>query len=433
MNKNKGAFFFIIAGLLMALPVVFFIKDFDAEYWPRQTSLVLADIAFILLFFQYILSARIKFLEKGLGLDYFYKVHKVFAIAAMNFITLHFLIIFLKDFLAYGLLVLEMIGLVKIIGIAAFCILLITVLSSVLFKKLPLPYEVWKNLHRLNFVVLPLVFIHSLVLRSDLFNLEFRPVMTILWFSLMAFYTLGILHKVVHFFLRRKNYYLVEKIRQESHDVWSVFFKGPALQHKPGQFLLLQLQRQGKTSTMHPFTISSAPGAKLLSCSIKESGDFSSTIKQTKTGDKAFIDAPYGIFSYQNYSNNKDNLMVLVAGGIGITPFMSMLRQMAFDQSNQKVLLVFGNKKQEDIVFKEELQEISQKIPLKVVHVLSAQDNFDGEKGFINGSLLQNYIDDPQDCEYFICGPPVMMNKLKKDLQVMGIKSKKIHNEEFSL
>lgn len=121
--------------------------------------------------------------------------------------------------------------------------------------------------------------------------------------------------------------------------------------------MILRLIYDGLVGEPHPFTISSSSSAEWLSVSIKTVGDFTEKIGTTKPGDYALIDAPYGRFSFLEFPAQK---YLFIAGGIGITPFMSMLRFICDNRISREVLLLWGNRTERDIAFQDELDEMEE-------------------------------------------------------------------------
>jgi predicted ferric reductase len=221
----------------------------------------------------------------------------------------------------------------------------------------------------------------------------------------------------------------VVEVKQEAKDIWSLYFKGRPLNYKPGQFMYLKLMRNGKKSSSHPFTISSSPTRELLAVTPKEQGDFTSTVKDTKKGDLAYIDAPYGVFSFLNYNSDR---IVFIAGGIGITPFMSMLRYMYDKKTDKHVILLWVSKNKEALCFEDELRKMEKELKkLQIVFVMSRQDDWQGEKGRIDRDMIERYVPEPAACEFYVCGPPQMSKAAIGALQEMGVSNKKIHHELF--
>ncbi|MGB9596438.1 MAG: ferredoxin reductase family protein, partial [Candidatus Poribacteria bacterium] len=305
----------------------------------------LALTGFMLIFLQYILSSRIKFIERTMGLDKIMRIHRIFGIVGLILIIFHPSAQFIGNLLQ---------GIdqpffhpLKVVGLIALLFLLLMAGVAILYKYVNIKYETWKNIHKLIYIVFPIAFFHSLRLGSDTQKLPLK----IFWWILFGSYLTILIHKIVMRFYIRSRPFSITKVLQETHDTWSLFFKGKVKSYKPGQFLFIQLIKDGKVSESHPFTISSSPTRDELSISVKSVGDFTSTIKDRKPSELAYIDKPYGVFSFLNYDAKN---FVFIAGGIGITPFISMLRYIYDTKLNKNVILIWGNKTSADIAFKEE-------------------------------------------------------------------------------
>ena len=106
-----------------------------------------------------------------------------------------------------------------------------------------------------------------------------------------------------------------------------------------------------------------------------------------------------------------------------------------YDKKLEKnVTLIWGNKTEADIVFKDELEKMSAEMPsLEVVHVMSKQEDWPGEKGYVDAEKLKKYISNFQEGQFFLCGPPVMLGLMEKTLRNLGVSRKRIHYERFAL
>jgi predicted ferric reductase len=207
----------------------------------------------------------------------------------------------------------------------------------------------------------------------------------------------------------------------------------------PGQFQFVTLFRgRGLPVEEHHFTISSSPSEPGYHAStIKESGDFTITIGQTRVGDTAAIHAPFGRFSYVLYPQARD--LVFIAGGIGITPLMSSLRHMGDTQAERRVLLLYSNKTESDIVFREELARMEEEMgrgpKLQVVHVLSRpEEAWPGEKGHLDREKLARLCGERLGtASFFLCCPPPLIHSLVPILRDLAVADSRIHFEYFSL
>jgi len=414
--------------LFCAIPVIAWARTVNAGLplgaYSYDLGRLLALVGFVLLFFQFVFSAKIKWIERDIGHDRLIAIHRTSGVVGLVLILIHPAFLFLYDVLSgFG----PTFGTGKLIGFVSLALFVLAAGSALLFRRLRLKYETWKAIHWLSYVALPIGFVHSLWIGSDLYTQPLRA----FWLLMAAFYVAIVLYKVWNILQVRRRPYRVAEVVPETHDTWTLRFDGPRLGYKPGQFLLVQLERNGRVLESHPFTIASSPTQDKLAISVKAVGDFTATIGQTKPGDRAYIDAPYGVFSFLNH--DADDL-VFIAGGIGITPFLSMLRYLRDTGLNRRVLLMWGNKTEADIIARGEIDAMCAAMSsLRVIHVMSNQDDWPGEKGFVTAQRLAKYLNGVTAPQVFVCGPPVMMDKVIPSLVSLGIPKQRIHDERFAL
>jgi predicted ferric reductase len=163
---------------------------------------------------------------------------------------------------------------------------------------------------------------------------------------------------------------------------------------------------------------------------IKNLGDFTSEIPTVQVGRRVYLDGPYGAFTM----GNPADMHVLIAGGIGITPMMSITRTLADRGDNRPVILFYGSKDWESITFREELDELKTRLNLTTIHVLSDPPaEWTGEQGHINAEMFKRHLPPPYaDHEYFICGPDVMMDAIERALGELNVPMSKYHSERYS-
>lgn len=425
MKKLTLSFFM---ALFIALPVIFWAitltPGLPRAVYVHEVGKLLGLVGFVLLLFQYVLSSKIKWIEHGIGLDVLFRVHKKVGLIALILITAHPILFFISEKLqGYE----TPMSVLKVLGVITLLLLLGAAGAALLYGLLSLKYETWKGIHKIAYAIFVLAFIHSFFIGSDLQRWPMR----IVWVILAILFIGTLAYKLQQRLYMRRNPFKVAGVSQETYDTWSVHFEGTHPLYNPGQFMIVQLLRDGETSEPHPFTISSSPTGERLSISVKSVGDFTSTIGETKTTDMAYIDMPYGVFSFLTYDARD---LVFIAGGIGITPFMSMLRYIYDKKLEKNVILLWGNKAEQDIAFREELETMEPEMPsLKVVHVLSRQEGWPGERGNIDAEVLQRYVDNFQASQFFICGPPPMMRAVERTLRELGSPKNRIHYERFAL
>lgn len=201
----------------------------------------------------------------------------------------------------------------------------------------------------------------------------------------------------------------------------------------PGQFAWLKIGRSPLWIGDHPFTISSAPHADgSLTFTIKEIGDFTSSLQDLLPGSIAYIDGPYGIFSINNFP--KSPAFVLIAGGIGITPMMSMLRFMKEHNDRRPVLLIYAAKREADLIFLSKIASLKDTLSLEVLYVLQEPSlKLPSTTGLITLELLEEWTISYKKAHYFLCGPPVMNDLIQENLQKIVTPLKQIHLERFDL
>jgi len=416
----------VITALLLIFAVLtwFLRVDFElfSSFYLRYLGLLLAPLGLAFILLQFILVSRIKWLEAGFGLDRMFRWHRVFGRVGLIMVTFHAVLIISFRLQQFGETFFDLFILGGVLALLGF---MVTAGVASTYKKIGLAYETWRNIHLANYALFPVVMFHALY---------HAPPDSLLYYYLLLLgllFLAVVVYRLARIAIVRSNPYEVVEVRQEAEDIWSLFFKGPHLDYKPGQFMFIQLLREGKLSSPHPFTISSSPTAEQLSITPKKLGDFTMTIKDTAVGDRAFIDAPYGVFSFLNYSGGEP---VFIAGGIGITPFMSMLRYMYEKKPDHRVTLFWANRSEKNLCFQEELEQMEKEMPgLQVIPVMSDQPDWEGEKGHIKGPMILNYIETLENKEFYVCGPPAMSRAVVSELKQLSVSPLVIHSELFEL
>ncbi len=385
-----------------------------------QRLFAILGLGFFLL--QFVLSSRIKWIERGFGLDKMLSLHRWFGRVAVGFLLLHFSLLVTLDLVSrvYWLWDGH-----RLLGLAALVIVLLAASVASLYKTLHLRYELWKGMHMANYVAFPLALLHLFLQPVD-------RVMYGVWIVLAAVYVLLILHRTHGIYVMRKSPFTVVDVIKENRDTWTLQFAGRPLKYLPGQFMHVQLRRRDRMSSSHPFSMTSGPTDDAVAITVKESGDFTSTIGETQGGDLAYIDAPYGRFSFLHTPGNRP--LAFIAGGIGIAPFMSMLRYMRDAKIDRDVHLFWGNRTEENLLFRGELEALEEQLPgLKVILVMSDQPDWPEDQGRIDANLLRRHIGALSDHEFFLCGPPPMTRAITRQLKENQVPSDRIHRELFEL
>jgi len=427
----SGYFIAMIIPLILA----YSLEPLTEEGFIAQLGMLMGLCGIMMVFFQFIISARIKWLDRLFAYNNLIYFHRKMGVWAFLFIVIHIIMLTVSEESLDMLLGNGEPWYINL-GKITFLILIGQILVSIGHKKINIKYELWRAFHDLLAVsLLVLMFVHSFYAGGDL---ELFPLQA-LWFVLPPI--------AIAFFLWQRFFlftfapkYNIQNITKRANNTYTIQFAlengNEPYPHNPGQFHFIKFTNcKYLSSEEHPFTISSSPSEKShLASTIKASGDFTSQIHELEEGDKVKIIGPFGKMSFMEKSHSGP--IVFIAGGIGITPFASMLQYMADINHEREVTLFYFNATEADVAFREELDKISENtfLNLKVVHILSKQDNWEGEKGRFNAKLLKKYCPGSISTnDYYVCGPPLMSQSVIGSLKELQVPLNKIHSEMFGL
>lgn len=391
---------------------------------------VAAMLATVLIMIQFVLGARLKPLDDAFGLDRILKLHRVTGATAVTLAILHPILLYITPHYVLGPVGNPIWK--EGLGVLALLALLVIAVTSIWQKFLNLSYEAWHRIHYLGFAVVVLVAAHSLAIGSDL---QGGWPMWVWVGMLVAYLLLFIWARMIRPRMIMARKWRVERVAPVSHDVWQLDLAPEGhrgIRQIPGQFGLLTIHRDDIRSERHPFTIASPPREDgSVSFTIKESGDYTARIGETPVGAEAIIEAPYGQFCHLRHGGNR---LLMIAGGVGITPMMSMLRYMAAHGDRRPVTLIWGNRTEADILFPQELERLQEQLDLRVVHVMSQQPDYEGETGYVDADVLGRALNgEVAAADVYLCGPPLMMDLVEDALGELGVEGSRIHSERFEL
>ena len=427
-----------VAIVLSPLILVALVRPLTDHSFVYTVGKNLALVGFTILALQFVVSARLKWIERPFGLNVLFHFHKAMAVLASLLLISHPLLIAIGGdnwSVIFGPQVMWHIWLGRI----ALLILLVHILLASFRFIIKLNYETWRFVHNLGAVlILPLGFFHSWNAGGDLQLASMKALWAVLLYAAVVSY---LWHRVVRRLLLRRNPYKVLAVQRETDGVWTISLAPPEgigrFDYLPGQFHFLTFQRAANLPVEeHHWTISSSPTTPGVLCStIKESGDFTASIGKTKPGDTALVDGPFGRFSYTLHPDERE--LVFIAGGIGITPLMSMLRHLRDTRTERSVTLLYANNSEADIVFHDELADMERggAIPLKVVHVLSKpSDAWQGERGRLDEDKIKRLSGSEFTSRaFYVCAPPELMNLTIRTLRKADVPAARIHFERFNL
>jgi predicted ferric reductase len=413
----------IIFSVLITVILFFIAKIGTSE--PIRIFTFLAQITgllgSVLISFNFILATRNKLVEKAFnGLDKAYKVHNLLGNIAFILVVNHplFLIINSLPFNTTKLyLVPTLTNLPYTFGILALYSLIILVALTIFVD---LPYKIWKRTHEVMGLVIIFGSLHSFLITSDM-SVYLPLKVWILGLNILAIIAY-VYKRYFYYLIRPKNNYVVQSIE---HDKNYLLINLVAtnlekyIEFKPGQYAFFSLQND--TRDEHPFSILEQDGPNLR-IGTKVVGKFTLDLTQLKKGIEVNVNGPFGSFA----SNmDRANEMVWISGGIGITPFLSMIKKL---KTHQKVTMIHSSKNNEPALFTKLFKDYTYFFPnfKFIVHYPSLD-------GRLNEENINKYVELTSQSYVYLCGPKEMMDTFSQKLPKKGIKQKRIIYEDFTL
>jgi len=221
---------------------------------------------------------------------------------------------------------------------------------------------------------------------------------------------------------------VLERKEKLANDIYDFVFKNNSKFHFiPGQYLewTLDIKKQDSRGNRRYFTISSSPTESQIRIGVKfyeKSSAFKNKLLNLKTGDKILAGSLAGDFTLQ--SNNEDKF-VFIAGGIGITPFRSMLKYLIDNNIKKDIILLYSNKLKEEIVYVDIFNQAYERLGIKTYYNLTDQENipqdWHGERGRINSEMIEKLIPDYKERTFYLSGPHAMIMGFEDTLNKLGI------------
>lgn len=432
------ALFWIGAYLLITVLPLFILLIYPPPggrgFWV-EFSVALGFIGLAMMALQFVITARINRIEASYGIDILLQFHRFTSLVAFFAVLLHPVMLFVVQPETLQLLNFPEApwrARMAVLGTLAFITLVVTTIWR---KPLRIPYEPWRTSHTiLSVLAVGLGLGHALGVGNYL-GLFWKG---ILWaaIALIALWLIVYVRLVKPWMMLRKPY-LVEDVIAQRGNVWTLALRPwghGGFRFQPGQFAWLTLDITPLSMREHPFSMSSSgEHPDRIEFGIKALGDFTSTIQDIKPGTKAYLDGPYGVFTIDRYEDAAG--FVLIAGGIGITPMMSILITAVERKDDRPYLLIYASRNWDDITFREELENLKDKLNLTFIHVLrEPPEEWLGEQGYVDKELLDRYIPKHRGTrQYFMCAAPKMMDQVERALHDLNVPVTHVHMEHFNL
>ncbi len=431
---RRTAGYSLIVGTLLVGYALWIGSLWAADAWYENPWTYPAKVGshgcLMLMCWAFILATRFRPVEWLFGgLDKVYKAHRYVGEAAFFLIFLHpiFLAVALGDeaggFWRYLWFSDDW---VRNTGLIAFFAFVFLVVVSIYVK---IAYHRWKRTHDFFGLLLVLVVVHGAISGGEIMAFPLLTVWHGAWVAigLSAYVYIRVLYR----YIGPQYDVVTDEVREDIGDrVTEIYLeaKGRPMVAQPGQFLYISFDADAVTEEPHPFSISSPPEDPRIRLSIKRLGDWTGDIDNIRKGERARIWGPYGHFS-EALLRRGDFPAVLIGGGIGITPFLSIIRSEAFARREAPSTLFYSGPRKDSLVYDKEIAAVAEKIG-QLSYVRHVSD----EEGFINRAFLEKHLERPlPEYLFLVCGPGPMMDAFRDFLTEAGVSRSQLVMEDFAI
>lgn len=393
-----------------------------SDYGRRYIGEIIGSTMMIMMSLSLLLATRLRFLEPFFnGLDKMYLVHRNAGATSTLLLILHFIIMPLvpgevppgraPGYIAFGgLLILIMLSLApRLPGIR---------------KLIRMSYRQWRITHKFIGIFFVMGTAHTLLVDPLVLTT------TVPFVVLMIAITIGIASylytELIARFARRTARYDVHEVNHLNDKVVEVVLLPvkKRLEFTAGQFLFVRFKGNRVLSEPHPFTISSSPGENNLRLTISSTGDFTNYLYHNlKPKTRAVVEGCYGMMDYRK-GNTKQ---IWIAGGIGVTPFLSWIRDIA-QELPYTIDFYYSVRTQNDALYLNEILAAANNHSNFRVHI-----HYSATMGrFTTSEIVGSVEGSVNERDIYMCGPSPMLAAFQREFRRLGISTKAIHYEEFS-
>jgi predicted ferric reductase len=308
------------------------------------------------------------------------------------------------------------------LGWAALLVMISLLVLTFYFRP---EYQIWKLTHKFLSVAFLLGGLHAFLIPSDIAqNWWLRAYIFGLGTVALVLY---IRHSILN--AHKKYRYLVERVERLNDVVWRIVMVAgqEAMRYQAAQFGWFKFINGEVQAESHPFSFSSASNNDRLEITVKDLGAFTQSLARLNPGIAVEVQGPYGRF---NFRRSRYKKQVWVGGGIGMTPFIGMSRDLRTERGGYDIDLIFVVRNQPELFALNDLyaseKEAMRKLKLTVW--------FSDERGYLTAQQIKKFIGgNLEKVSFFICGPGPLMASLKTQLMNEGVAKRDIYTEEFEL
>jgi predicted ferric reductase len=384
------------------------------------------------LLLELLLMARLPWLERYVGLDRLAIWHRWNGMVAVTLLVAHTILITVgyaasdgisawaqtRDFVsnyADVLMAFVALGLLVTVGI-----------TSARVARLRLQRETWYFVHLYAYLAVALGFAHQLAVGNDFVT---DPVARAWWVALyLAVAAILMTWRVLMPWRFNARHRLkVKSVVREAPGVVTINVTGRqlgAISAEAGQFFLWRfLTRDGWWKT-HPFSLSAAPTATSLRITVKDLGDTTHELQSMRRGTPVFAEGPFGAFTRHRRTQRST---LFIAGGIGITPIRAMLDDVNGDRP---CTLLYRCALPEDVVFAKELDDIATRKGVQVHYLIGLEIGND-QSDQLGIPAIMRLVPDVRQRDCFVCGPPALIDAVRRRLRLIGVPDGSVNFERF--
>jgi predicted ferric reductase len=383
-----------------------------------------------LVLIQVLLMARIPWLERAIGSDWLTAAHRASGESLILLLVAHAGLITLgyagavNKFPSQFLMILDMPYLLDAtIGLGL--LLAIGFLSARAVRR-RVRYETWQYTHYLVYLAIVLFFTHEFTAGGSFDANYGARLFAVGLYALVALTVIAFrVVKPVIFSMRHR--LRVVDVQRESDDAVSIYITGRnlrRLQAEPGQFFRWRFLARGFWLQSHPFSLSAAPNREWLRITVGALGDHTRALQDLQPGVRIFAEGPYGAMTAALRTRRK---VVLIAGGIGITPLRALIDPLA--AAGEDLVLLYRASRRTDIVFHRELEWLAASGRLTVHYLLGPRD---AQPGPLSADRITGLVPDIQARDVFLCGSTSMIQAANAALREARVPRRHIHQERFT-
>jgi predicted ferric reductase len=300
-------------------------------------------------------------------------------------------------------------------------------ITSIKAARRKLSYETWYGLHLYAYLAVALGFLHQVFVGADFIH---DPIAVGYWTSLyLITAALVLVFRIGQpVWISTRHQLRVAKVVKEASGVHSIYVTGrdlDLLAVRSGQYFLWRFMTRDGWWRAHPFSISSAPNGTWLRITIKDLGDWSKSLQRVSVGTKVFVEGPYGVLTGARRTRQK---VVLIAGGIGITPLRALLEALPANPGD--LTLLYRVRSAPEILFRNELDALAQQRGARIHYLIGPRGEGVGDP--LDATSLARLVPDIADRDVYLCGPTSMMQRVEGSLDRLGLPKRQIHAERFA-